>query len=119
MTSKELMEQIVRYADERKAIEQTVIGVERHTTLTDYFIVMTGSSNTHIKALADFIEEKLKKDHEIYPHHIEGVTSNWILLDYTGVVVNIFTEDTREMFALERLWADGVKIDLSHLVTPN
>lgn len=119
MTSRELMDKIVKIADDRKAVEITAIGVENHTTLTDYFVIMTGTSNTHIRALADHIEETLKRDFSTYPHHVEGVTSNWILLDYSSVVVNIFTEDARELFALERLWADGTEIDLSHIVKAN
>ena len=116
MTSRELMEKIVRIADDKKAVEITAIGVSGNTTLTDYFVIMTGTSNTHIRALADHIEESLKKNDELYPHHVEGVTSNWVLMDYSSVVVNIFTQDTRELFALERLWADGEEIDISGLL---
>ena len=119
MTSRELMENIVKIADERKAVEITAIGVENHTTLTDYFVIMTGTSNTHIRALADHIEENLTRQFGEEPHHVEGVTSNWVLLDYSSVVVNIFAQDARELFALERLWADGTEIDSSNLIKPN
>ena len=50
------------------------------------------------------------------PHHHEGVNSNWVLVDYTGVVVNIFQQEARELYALERLWGDGTKIDISNLI---
>lgn len=119
MTPKEIMEAIVTIADERKAVEQMAIHVESQTTLTDYFIIMTGTSNTHIRALSDHIDDMMKKNYNMEPHHVEGVTSNWVLLDYSSVVVNIFTQDARELFALERLWADGAEIDISHIVKPN
>ena len=50
------------------------------------------------------------------PHHHEGVNSNWVLVDYTGVVVNIFQQEARELYALERLWGDGTKLDISNLI---
>lgn len=119
MTPKELLETIIKIADDKKAVDTVAINVHQNTTLTDYFIIMTGTSSTHIKALSDIIEERLKKEHEILPHHIEGVTSNWILMDYTSVVVNIFTEDTRELFALERMWADGTPVNIDNLLSQN
>jgi iojap-like ribosome-associated protein len=113
---KELMEFIVRTADERKARDIVVMEVADQTTLADYIIVMTGTSTTHIRALSEEIEKKLKDAHGLYPHHTEGVTSNWILLDYLSVVVNVFLHDARELYALERLWGDAREVDLKDLV---
>ena len=114
--SKALMEEIVKIADSKKARDIVVLQVDDKTTLTDYFVIMTGTSNTHIRALGDEIEFKVKENLEVMPHHHEGVNSNWVLVDYTGVVVNIFQQEAREMYALERLWGDGTKIDISDLV---
>ncbi len=114
--SKQLMEAIVRIADSKKARDIVVLQVDDKTTLTDYFVIMTGTSNTHIRALGDEIEVKVKEQLEILPHHHEGVNSNWVLVDYTGVVVNIFQQEARELYALERLWGDGTRIDLTDLV---
>ena len=113
--SKELMEAIVRTADSKKARDIVVMKVDDKTTLTDYFVIMTGTSSTHIRALGDEIEDKVKEPLGVVPHHREGVTSNWVLVDYTGVVVNIFQQEAREMYALERLWGDGTRIDISNL----
>ena len=113
--SKELMEAIVRTADSKKARDIVVMKVDDKTTLTDYFVIMTGTSSTHIRALVDEIEDKVKETLGVVPHHREGVTSNWVLVDYTGVVVNIFQQEAREMYALERLWGDGTRIDISNL----
>ena len=115
MTPKELMEHIVRIADGKKARDIVVMKVDDRTTLTDYFVIMTGTSTTHIRALGDEIEEQMKKQHGLLPHHREGVTSSWVLVDYTSVVVNIFQQEAREMYALERLWGDGTRIDITNL----
>lgn len=116
LTPRELMEEIVRIADGKKAKDIVVMKVDDQTTLTDYFVIMTGTSTTHIRALGDEIEEQLKKRLEILPHHREGVTSSWVLVDYTSVVVNIFQQEARELYALERLWGDGTRVDISNLM---
>ena len=115
MTAKELMEKIVKLADSKKAGEITVLHVGEQTTLADYFILMTGMSTPHLRALSEEIEVKLKED-GVMPHHVEGVTSSWVLMDYTSVVVNIFMEEAREMYALERLWGDAAVVDIEKLL---
>jgi len=115
MSAKELMEKIVKLADSKKAGEITVLQVGEQTTLADYFIVMTGMSTPHLRALSEEIEVKLKEE-GVMPHHIEGVTSSWVLMDYSTVVVNIFMEEAREMYALERLWGDAVTVDIEKLL---
>ena len=119
MHQKALMEFIVRAADDKKARDIVVMEVTEKTTLADYFVVMTGTSTTHIKALSEEIEKKLKDERGLYPHHSEGVTSNWILIDYVSVVVHIFLSDARELYALERLWGDAAKVDLKGLILEN
>ena len=115
ITPKELMETNVSVADSKKARDIVVMQVTGQTTLTDYFVIMTGTSNTHIRALGDEIELQVKERLQVLPHHREGVTSNWVLVDYNSVVVNIFQKEAREMYALERLWSDGTRIDISNL----
>ena len=107
-----LLEQIVRTADSKKARDIVALRVDEQTTLADYFLVMTGTSSTHIRALSNEIEKKLKDEYGLYSHHVEGVTSNWILMDYVSVVVNIFLSEARELYALERLWGDAKKADI-------
>lgn len=113
----ELLAEIVKIADSRKAKDIVAVHVTEQTTLADYFVIMTGTSTTHIRALSDEIELKLKEDFNLYSHHIEGITSNWILMDYSTVVVNIFMSDSREMYALERMWGDSKPVDLSKYIT--
>ncbi len=117
LTPQQLLQDIVRLADSKKADDIVAMHVTEQTTLADYFVVMTGTSSPHIRALSEEIEKYLKDTYGLYAHHTEGVTSNWILMDYVTVVVNIFLADAREMYALERLWGDAVHVDLSeHLI---
>ena len=114
-SSQAIMETAVAAADAKKAGDITVLKVSAQTTLTDYFVIMTGMSSTHLRALSEEIEKKLGEA-GVTPHHIEGVTTSWILMDYKGAVINIFLQDAREMYALERLWGDAEKIDISNLI---
>jgi len=76
--------------------------------LADYFVICTGSSNTHVKSLADEVEYKTNELLGIQPNHIEGYSDNtWTLLDYGAVVVHIFTKEGREFYKLEKLWNDA------------
>lgn len=75
--------------------------------MTDFFVVCTGTSNTHVKAISDHIFESLRNE-KVRPLHIEGeMAQEWILLDYINVVVHVFQPEKREFYALERLWGDA------------
>jgi ribosome-associated protein len=81
--------------------------------LADYFVFATGTSNTHVKSLADEVEFKLK-ELEVSPLHTEGFRSNsWVLLDYGSVIVHVFTAESRQFYDLDRLWQDGEAVDIS------
>ena len=112
MESKELAMQCAKILSDKIAQNLSVIYVREVTSLADYFVIATGGSSTHVKALADEVEYKLKQE-EIFPDHIEGhVTNSWIVLDYGSVVVHVFSEEAREFYDLERLWQDGEKLTL-------
>ena len=116
MEAKELMENIVRVLDGKKARDIRVIRVGDLTILGEDFVIATGSSSTQVKMLADEVDYQLGEK-GVKPHRIEGYHSeNWIILDYTDVIVHVFHEDTRDFYDLERLWADGEKVDISGLV---
>ena len=112
----ELCKAIVRVLDDKKAEEIKVIKTSEHTIISDYFIVANGSSNTHVKALADEVECEMSKK-GIEPMHIEGRATGWILLDYNEVLVHIFTKESRDFYNLERLWTDAEIMDISDIVT--
>lgn len=110
MTSLELAKKAAQILDDKKAERINVIKIEDISSLADYFVIATGGNNTHVHALADELEEKLKAEGAA-PVGVEGYRSNsWILLDYTNVVVHIFTQEARDFYDLDRLWADGEKI---------
>lgn len=99
----ELLEKITALLEDKKAIDLKTLDIIKQSTLADYFVIASGTSNTHIKALADNVEIELKKEN-IYPNKIEGYNTNWILMDYGDVVVHIFTEEERQNYDLEELY---------------
>lgn len=112
MDSLVLSQNTMNLLDDKKATGIISIDVSRITTLTDYFIICTGTSDRHRKSLADDVQE-LMEDEKVKMLSKEGYRiANWILLDYGYVVVNIFSEDAREKYNLERLWSDGALSDL-------
>ena len=117
MESNILVKEIAKVLDEKKAVDITAIKTEEITIVSDYFIIASGTSNTHAKSLADDVEYEIKTRFGIDPEHIEGRATGWILLDYGTVLVHIFTQDNREYYNLERLWADASVVDLNDVVT--
>ena len=110
MNSFELAKQAARLLDEKKAENNSVIKIDAISSLADYFVIATGRGSTHVRSLSDELEEKLK-ERDIAPARIEGYRSDsWILLDYTEVVVHVFTQEARDFYDLDRLWADGAKV---------
>ena len=117
MTSLETALLAVKALDGKKGINIQVIEISDISVLADYMVIATGSSSTHVKALADEVEYQLDKA-GISVSHIEGYRSNtWILLDYIDVIVNVFDNEAREFYDLDRLWQDGESIDISEYVT--
>jgi ribosome-associated protein len=113
--SLDLVKTIVKVLDEKKAQDIEVIKIGELTSLADYIIICTGTSSTQIKSLAGEIEAKVEKEVKI--HHKEGVsTATWILLDYVDVIVNIFHNETRDFYKLDKLWVDGEKLDIAGLL---
>lgn len=107
MTSRQLAEKLARLAWDKKGQDILILDVRKLTDVTDFFILVSGESDLHVKAISDFIEDELKKE-KIRPWHKEGYQNlNWVLLDYIEVVVHIFLPSTREFYALEKLWGDA------------
>lgn len=106
----------VNALNEKKALNINAIEVGELTVIAEYFIIATATSNTHVRALADSVEEKLTEA-GYEPNHIEGKATGWILLDYNGVVIHIFTRDTRDYYNLDRMWNDGTKVDIDSFLT--
>ena len=112
MTTKEIAKNVLNAVIDRKAADIVLLQVTKLTTLADYYILCTGSSNTQLRAIADSVEEVMTKKLGLEPKSVEGYRSaSWILLDYGSVIVHIFKDDTRQFYGLERLWADAQKLD--------
>ena len=116
MSQKEILAKIVKTLDSKKAEEIDVIGITKLTIIADYFVIATGTSTTHTKSLADEVEYQLKEI-GITPTRTEGYAgANWIILDYADIVVHIFYKETRQYYSLEKLWADGEKVDIQEFL---
>ena len=100
----------------KKGLDIQVIEISDISVLADYMVIATGTSSTHVKALADEVEYRLDEA-GISVSHIEGYRSNsWILLDYVDVIVNVFSDEAREFYDLDRLWQDGKPVDLTGII---
>lgn len=117
MTPKELAIIATKALDEKRGKEISAIEVTELTTLADYFVIATGSSNTQINALSDAVEKALKEQAGENPLRREGHRDGtWVLLDYGCLCVHIFSEEARDFYSLERLWCDGKPLDLSEIL---
>lgn len=111
MNSETLANEIAEFALEKKGKQIAIMNLSQITTVADYFVIISGDSETQIRAIADHIIKKLK-DKKIKIYHKEGYENlRWVLLDYVDVIVHIFRNETREYYGLERLWGDA-NIDL-------
>lgn len=104
--SKEVAEFIAEVLDSKKARDIKVLYVEDKTVIAEYFVVCTGNSSTQVKALAGEVEYRTEQ-RELSPYSVEGRDNNsWILLDYSNVIVHIFSREAREFYNLEKLYED-------------
>lgn len=103
-----LSEKIYTLLDDKKAKDLTVLSLKGKSEIADYFIIATGTSTTHIGALADHVEKEVG----IALAHKEGnKNGGWLLLDYRDVVIHIFSGEMREYYGLERIWNDALKVN--------
>lgn len=111
MDSKQLALSIAKLLDSKKASSVKVLKVRDLTILTDYFVIASGTSSTHVKSLAEEVEFQLGQQ-GVKPLRTEGYdTKSWILLDYGEVIVHVFYPEARNFYDLEHLWADSEEVD--------
>lgn len=105
-----LSKYIVKGIQEKKGKDIVIIDLQRiKHAICDYFIVCTGTSDTHVDTIADSVEKEVIELNKERPWHREGFENKeWILLDYVDVVVHIFKQDVRSYYKLEELWGDAV-----------
>ena len=119
LAPKEIAIAVTKALDEKKGMDIKLLKIDRISSLADYFLICTGTSNTHVKTLCDYAEFTLEELGEPMLGR-EGHRGNaWELLDYGTIVVHVFTDEARKFYDLERLWADAEQIDLSNILLPN
>lgn len=97
----------VRTLAEFKATDVLVLDLREVTNATDYFVIASGSSDTHVRALAEHVMEACERQ-GVKPHHVEGLAAGrWVLIDFVDFVVHVFHPALRQFYQLERLWADA------------
>ena len=100
-------------ADNKKAEDIVVLNVAEASSITDYFVIATGTSEPHLRAIVDEITESLKSDYSLYPRAMDGqLQTSWVVLDYFDVIVHVMRKDVREHYNLEGLWGDVPRVKI-------
>ena len=103
--------EVSRYADDKQAEDIAILDLRGISTLTDFFVICTGTSTPHLKAIRREIAEKMSEEHGMKAHSSDGsAESQWLVMDFTDVIVHIFHKDKRGHYALEDLWSDAPRI---------
>jgi ribosome-associated protein len=98
-------------ADRRKAEDIVVLDVRKISSITDYFVIATGTSEPHLRAIADEIQDKLREEHGERPRAVDGTLQTaWLVLDYFDVIVHVMRPDVRKLYDLETLWGDAARV---------
>lgn len=115
MNAKELAKIIIEALEDKKADDIRIIDISKVSVIADYFIIANGNNRNQVQALADNVEESCgRAGHPI--KQMEGYDSaNWILMDYSDVIVHIFSKEDRLFYDLERIWRDGIFIEKDQL----
>ena len=116
LTAKEVAYEVTKALDSKKGLDIKLLRIEKVSSLADYFLICTGTSNTHVKTLCDYAEYTLEQLGEPMLGR-EGHRGNaWELLDFGSIVVHVFTQEAREFYSLERLWADAEQINIDDII---
>jgi len=111
MDSKKLAQLCREFADNKKAENIVVLDVQKLSTVTDYFVIASGTSTPHLRAIVDEISDKLREEYRERPHAVDGtVQGAWVVLDFFDVIVHVMRADVRERYNLEGLWGDAPKM---------
>ena len=118
ISAKEVALTVTKALDEKKGMDIKLLKIDKVSSLADYFLICTGTSNTHVKTLCDYAEFSMDQLGEPMLGR-EGHRGNaWELLDYGSVVIHVFTDEARKFYDLERLWADAEQVDLQDILLP-
>jgi ribosome-associated protein len=111
MDSKKLAQLCRDFADNRKAENIVILDVRDLSSVTDYFVIASGTSEPHLRAIVDEITDQLREEHEVRPIRKDGSTQGaWVVLDFFDVIVHVMRQDVRERYDLEGLWGDAARV---------
>lgn len=116
LSAKEVAYAATKALDDKKGRDIRLLKIDRVSSLADYFLICTGTSNTHVKTLCDFSEYTLEQLGETMLGREGHRGNSWELLDFGSVVIHVFTDEARSFYDLERLWADAEQEDLKDIV---
>ena len=119
LSAKEVALAVTKALDEKKGIDIKLLRIEKISSLADYFIICTGTVNTHVKTLCDYAEYTMEQLGEPMLGREGHRGNSWELLDFGSVVVHVFTDEARKFYDLERLWADAEQVNLEGIVLPD
>src|SRR5271168_4041741 len=119
MNSKKLAQLCSEFADNRKGENITVLDVRKVSSVTDYFVVVSGTSEPHLRAIVSEITDQLRDQHDLRPTRVDGSTGGaWVVLDFFDVIVHVMRADVRERYDLESLWGDAAKVKTAKPAKP-
>jgi ribosome-associated protein len=111
MDSKKLALLCRDYADNKKAEDIVVLDVRELSSVTDYFVIASGTSEPHLRAIVEEITGRLRDEHDLRPVRTDGSTQGaWVVLDFFDVIIHIMRVDARERYDLEGLWGDAKRV---------
>jgi ribosome-associated protein len=111
MDSKKLALLCRDLAENRKAEDVVILDVRELSSVTDYFVIVSGTSEPHLRAIVDEISDKLKDEYQLRPKAIDGTLQTaWVVLDYFDVIIHVMRQDVRERYDLETLWGDAPRV---------
>ena len=114
LSPKEIAYEVTKCLDAKKGLDIKLLKIAKVSSLADYFLICTGTSNTHVKTLCDSVEAVVTDELQEPLLHREGHRGGtWVLLDFGCLVIHVFTNETREFYDLERLWNDAKQIPLN------
>ncbi len=116
LTAKQVAYEVTKALDSKKGLNIKLLKIDKVSSLADYFLICTGTSSTHVKTLCDYAEYTLEQLGEPMLGREGHRGNSWELLDFGSIVVHVFTEEAREFYSLERLWADAENVDISTIV---
>jgi len=111
MDSRKLALLCREFADTKKAEEIVILDVRKLSSVTDFFVIASGTSEPHLRAILDEVTDRLREQHGERPRAVDGTARGaWVVLDYFDVIVHIMRSDVRERYDLESLWGDAPRV---------